>query len=50
MEPTGLLSVETALAKHRLAGAVQDGGVGEPFADSAILARRGDLQTIITEW
>ena len=42
--------METALAKHRLSGAAPDSGVGESFADSAILARRGELQTLITEW
>lgn len=53
VEPTGLLSVETALAKHRLGAAAQNGrgnGIMEPFADSAILAGRGELQVLITEW
>ena len=48
VEPTGLLSVETALAKYRQ-GSVEN-GVQEPFADSAILTGRSDIQGLIAEW
>ncbi len=48
MEPTGLLSVEVALAKYRQGSS--ENGVSEPFAESAILSGRGDVQALIAEW